>query len=75
MQKAYDLKSLEEKLLAKGLPEVEKLAEKSYEAIKEWFKESAELSQNPFDNMAIQFLGALDGIVQPQLDKIDKEVG
>jgi hypothetical protein len=71
MEKAYDLKVLEEKLKAKGLPEVEKLAEKAYEAVKEWFVESAAISAGKIDDLAIPFMGIVDGIVKPQLDKID----
>jgi hypothetical protein len=75
MDKAYDLKALGEKLKEKGMPEVEELAEKAYEALKEWIIESAELSANPFDNMVPGFFGALDSIVKPKLDKIDNKEG
>lgn len=71
MEKAYDLKALELKLKAKGLPEVEKLAEKSFEAFKEWFAESAVLSENKYDDVVVPFMTLVDGIVKPQLDKID----
>lgn len=72
---AYDLKDLAEKLKAHGLPEVEKLAEKSYEAIKEWFIESAAKSENAVDNLVVPFLGIIDGIIKPQMDKIDGQEG
>lgn len=75
MEKAYDLKVLQEKLKAKGLPEVELLAEKSYEAIKEWFTESAIVSETKIDDVFVPFMAFVDGVVKPQLDKIDGKQG
>lgn len=75
MEKAYDIKGLEAKLKAKGLPEVEQLAEKVYEATKEWYVESAALSEGKIDDMTVPFIGFVDGIVKPQLDKIDGQEG
>lgn len=75
MDQAYDLKDLEQKLKDAGLPEVEQLAEKSYGAVKEWLKESAKVSANPFDNMVMPFVDQLDSIILPQLDKIDGKEG
>lgn len=75
MEKAYDIKVLKEKLLAKGLPEIEELAEKVYEATKEWFVESAAKSENKFDDMAVPFMGLVDGVVKPQINKIDGKEG
>jgi hypothetical protein len=72
MEKAYDLKDLEKKLVAKGLPLVENLAKDVYEAVKEWVKESAPLSKNPIDDVVAPLLfPVLDKIVLPELDKID----
>lgn len=75
MEKAYDLKVLAERLQAKGLVLAEDGAELVYTELKGWLKESAELSVNPFDNMVVPFLGQLDAIVLPQIDKIDKQEG
>lgn len=72
-KKAFDLKDLAQKLKEKGLPEVEQLAEKSYEAIKEWYVESAALSENKIDDVIVPFLGLVDNFVKPQIDKIHKE--
>lgn len=75
MEKAYDLKDLEAKLKEAGLPEVEQLAEKCYDATKAWLKESAIVSENPYDNMVVAFVDTLDSVVKPQLDKIDGKEG
>ena len=71
MEKAYDLKELKKKLTEKGLPEVEDLAEKVYEATVEWYKESAVASENKIDDVTLPFLGLVDSFVKPQIDKID----
>lgn len=75
MEKAYDLKDLAKKMQSKGLNIAEEAAGEAYEAVKEWFKESAELSQNPFDNMVVPFLAQVDAVVKPAIDKIDGEQG
>jgi hypothetical protein len=73
MEKAYDLKDLAKKLQSKGLDVAEEAAGEAYEAIKEWFTESAALSVNPFDNMVVPFLAQIDSVVLPAIDKIDGE--
>lgn len=75
MEKAYDIKVLKEKLVKKGLPEMEDLAEKVYEATKEWYQESAVLSENKIDDVTLPFLSFVDQMVLPQIDKIDGQVG
>lgn len=75
MTEAYDLKDLGEKLKAEGLDLAEDAAGKAYKAIMAWFKESAALSANPFDDMVAGFSAQIDGIVMPQIDKIDGKVG
>lgn len=75
MEKAYDLKDLGEKLKLAGLPEVEDLAQKAYVAVKDWLKESAIVSLNPYDNLIIGFVDSLDAVVLPELDKIDGNKG
>lgn len=75
MDKAYDLKALGEKLKGKGLPVLENTAEQVYEAIKEWYIESAVLSANKIDDMGVPFIQYVDGIVKPQIDKIDGQPG
>ena len=75
MQKAYDIKELGKKLADKGLPILETSAEKVYEAVKEWYVDSAKLSANKIDDMGIPFLGYVDDMVKPQIDKIDGQPG
>lgn len=79
MDKAYDLKALGMKLKDKGLPILEEAAEaaagQAYMALKEWLQESAVLSENKIDDVIMPFLGQMDGMVLPLIDKIDKKVG
>lgn len=75
MEKAYDIKALGAKLASKGLPVLEDTAEKAYEALKEWYIESAILSANKIDDMGIPFIKYVDGLVKPQIDKIDGQPG
>lgn len=74
--KAYDLKVLEEKLISKGLPLLENLAENVYDAVKEWVLESAPVSENKLDDVAAPLLfPVLDKVVEPALDHIDHVEG
>ncbi len=72
-KKAYDLKELAKKCKAKGLDVAEEAAGELYDAVKDWFKESAALSKNPFDDMVVPFLDKVDAVVLPAIDKIDGE--
>ena len=73
MQKAYDLKALAIRLKAKGLIQAEDLAIDVYMEMKHWIRESAMLSENPYDDIGIPFLKQLDEVIMPQIDKIDGE--
>lgn len=75
MNTAYDLKDLQKKLVEAGLPEVEKLAEKSYGALMAWIVESAVLSPGKIDDIIVGFKAQIDALVLPQLDKIDHKEG
>lgn len=75
MEKPYQLGDLKKKLVEKGLPEVEELAEKCYAATKEWIQESAALSKTPIDDVIVSAFPFIDGLVKPQLDKIDGKAG
>lgn len=75
MEKAFDLKDLQTKLVAAGLPEVEDLAEKVYGAVKAWVKESGVITESPLIKMAAGFVDTLDGVVVPILNKIDGKEG
>jgi hypothetical protein len=79
MQKAYDIKELglkiHAKAKAKGLDiaeeAVEMLAVAAYEATKDWAKESAVISENKIDDVIAPFYDHMDGMVLPQIAKID----
>ena len=72
MEKAYDLKVLEKKLLAQGLPLVENLAEKAYAAVKEWIVESAPVSETKIDDIVVPLaFPVIDAVVIPAINKID----
>lgn len=79
MEKPYELKALGEKIVAKAkenglaLAEdaVETLAKAAYLATKDWIVESAVLSENKIDDIVSPFLNYVDGIVLPQIEKID----
>ena len=75
MEKAYDLKVLQERLKEEGLTIAEDGAEKVYKVVSQWVKESAPLSKTPVDDMALVIFPNLDKIVLPQIDKIDGKEG
>ena len=79
MEKAYDLKALGEMLKVEGVPvaaeAAEAIAGKVYVAFKKWVQESAILSENKIDDVVAPFIGQLDPLVLPQIDKIDGQVG
>lgn len=51
MEKAYDLKVLVEKFKAIGLDIAEESAEKAVIVLFDWLDESADLSENIYDNL------------------------
>jgi hypothetical protein len=80
MTKAYDLKSLGERVVAKAKENgveiaaeivLEALAKSVYFATKEWLKESAELSESKVDDFIAPFYDKLDAFVLDQVAKID----
>lgn len=79
MEKAYELKALGEKIVSKAKEDglsiaeeaVEKLAKAAYMGMKEWFSESAALSSTKIDDVLVPFVNFADGIVLPQIEKID----
>lgn len=75
MEKPYDLKDLGEKMKADGLELAEDGAGKVYKCLKAWLKESAEMSSNPFDDVAMKFLEQADGVVLGAIDQIDGHQG
>ncbi len=79
MEKAYDLKALGSKIVAKAKADglsiaeeaAEKLAKAAYMGAKEWAVESAALSANKVDDFVAPFYGYVDGYVLPQIEKLD----
>jgi uncharacterized membrane protein (DUF441 family) len=71
MEKAYDLKALVGYLKNEGLEVAEESAKVVYAAVMKWVVDSAVLSANPVDNIIIAVKPVLDGIVLPQLEKIN----
>ena len=71
MEKAYDVKDLAARMMAKGMPEVEDMAQIAYVCLKEWAMDSAQLSENKVDDVLMPALQFLDAIILPHLDKID----
>lgn len=70
MEKAYDLKELEKKLLDKGMPHMEGAAQAVVDSVFEWAQESAALSPSPIDDMIAAFLPALKKIVDSKVQEI-----
>lgn len=67
---------LKEKLEEKGLPVVEQLAEKAYEAVKETALEVAAASPNNLVRALVPTgVMAIDGMVKDLVDKIDGQEG
>jgi len=71
MEKAYDIKVLGEKLKASGLPIVEESAEIVLIHVIQWVKDSAKLSQNPYDDMALVLMPLIEQNIMKQINKID----
>lgn len=75
MEKAYDLKYLAEKLKGRGLD----LAEEGVKIFAEEFflflEESAKVSANPYDDMALVILPKIKEVALTAADKIDGQVG
>lgn len=79
MEQAYELKALGLAIIEEakkdgltiGEEAVEVLAKAAYFGQKRWLKESALLSENKIDDVAIPFYDFADGIVLPLIEKID----
>lgn len=75
MEKAYDLKVLQDKLKAKGLDLAEEALKMAIIELLDWVAESAPLSATPYDDMALIVLPQIKKMALEQADKIDGEVG
>lgn len=75
MEKAYDVKVLAEKCKARGLDLAEEAAKIVIEEAFVWLEESAKVSANPYDNMALIVLPEIKKIALGAADKIDGQEG
>lgn len=71
--KAYDLKVLGELAKAKGLNIAEDAAEELYGVLKEWLVQSAQISENKYDDLILAVIPMIDELVLEEIDKIDGE--
>lgn len=75
MDKAYDVKDLVARLKDKGMDVAEDVAKVALVEVLEWFKESAQLSNNSYDDLLIAVMPMLKAEMLKQIDKIDGEEG
>lgn len=79
MNKAYDVKELGEMIAAEAKKDglvlteqaVEALGKAAYMGTKKWAKESASLSETPYDDFIAPFYDKIDAFVIPQIEKLD----
>jgi len=71
VKKAYDVKSLVEKLKDQGIEVAEEAAKGAIESVIAWFEESAKLSKTPYDDMALIILPQIKDLALEQADKIN----
>ena len=72
---AYELKRLVELLKENGIDLAEELAAHLVKAVFSWLKESAELSENKFDDFAVVIYPLIEKEILKLVDKIDGEEG
>lgn len=75
MEKAYDTKALVEKLKAKGMDVAEDAAILAVTEVMAWFKESALLSENKYDDLVLGVLPLIETEILKLVDKIDGKEG
>lgn len=75
MEKAYDVKDLAKKLQEAGLPIAEQVAELVLDKVLVWLKESAAISKNAYDDIALVLLPVIEEKIKAQINKIDKQEG
>ncbi len=71
MEKAYDVKVLIGKLKARGLDVAEEAGKILVEETFAWLGESADVSENPYDNMAKVIYPKAKEFALAQIDKLD----
>lgn len=71
MEKAYDLKGLGEKFKEQGLELLEENAKVAVEVIFSWLEESAKLSENTYDDLAVMLYPKMKELILEQAEKIN----
>lgn len=76
MDKAFELKSLVEKIKAKGAPATEEMVEQNLAAFFEWLEESAAMSENQLIKGAIPMaVAVIKPMLKKPVDQIDGKEG
>lgn len=71
MVKAYELSGLVDKLKGQGLEMAEEGAKAIVVAVLDWVEESAKLSQNPYDDVALLALPKIKEYALKKADEIN----
>ena len=75
MEKAYDMQPLLDAFKARGLDCAEDAVMGAIEDIFAWLKTSAELSENPYDDLAVVLHPQAIALLKAAADKIDGKEG
>lgn len=75
MEKAYDVSALTENLKGRGLDLAEDAAQIAVETVLDWLKESAELSENVYDDILVNVVPLFKAELDKRIDKIDGKEG
>jgi hypothetical protein len=75
MEKAYDLKDLVSRFAKHGAQLSEEAVKAMLNETFDWAEESAKISKNPYDDMALIILPQLKKMALEKADKIDGQVG
>lgn len=75
MEKAYDVGALAEKLKARGLDLAEDAAKIAVDEALVWLQESAQKSENVYDDMLVSVIPVFRKEIDKHIDKIDGKEG
>lgn len=75
MEKAYDVSVLVDRLKARGLEVAEDAAHIAVEELLAFLKESAQMSENVYDDILVAVIPMFEAEIQKQVDKIDGQEG
>ncbi len=71
-KKPWDLKDLEQKLVAAGMPAVEGCARAAVESVFAWIEESVKASPSKVDDLALAVTGPMKAWVLAKVDQISE---